>query len=70
VRAFDRDLRREEPLGEGLATTDESGYYQITYTADQFARAEKRSADLVVRVYSLEDVLLAASELIFDASAR
>jgi hypothetical protein len=49
VRAFDRDLRREQVLG--AATTDGEGYYQITYTPAQFARAEKGAADLVVRVF-------------------
>jgi peptidoglycan hydrolase-like protein with peptidoglycan-binding domain len=51
VRAFDMDLRSEELLGE--VTTDEAGRYEITYTAEQFRRAEKDSADLYVRVYNL-----------------
>src|SRR3954454_9602731 len=55
VRAFDRDLRREQPLGE--VETDAQGFYQITYTREQFARAEKESADLVLRVLRKEDVL-------------
>jgi hypothetical protein len=50
VRAVDRDLRREQPLGEP-ATTDKSGSYRIAYSVEQFARAEKDSADLLVRVY-------------------
>jgi hypothetical protein len=49
VRAFDRDLRREQPLGE--ARTDDNGHYQITYMGEQFARAEKGTADLLVRVF-------------------
>ena len=49
VRAFDRDLRSEQLLGETRA--DKQGYYQISYTREQFARAEKDAADLVVRVF-------------------
>ncbi|SRR6266702_6235033 len=49
VRAFDKDLRTAEPLGEP-ATTDQAGRYEITYTAEQFSRAEKGSADLYVCV--------------------
>ena len=50
VRAFDRDLRSQELLGE--ATTDDEGRYAITYTREQFRRAEKERADLVLRVYN------------------
>jgi hypothetical protein len=49
VRAFDKDLRHEERLGESV--TDGSGHYEIAYTDAQFRRAEKQNADLVVRVY-------------------
>ena len=50
VQAFDKDLRGEELLGQAI--TDQEGRYEISYTADQFRRAEKRSADLIVRVYA------------------
>lgn len=49
VQAFDRDLRHEQPLGKTI--TDQGGFYQITYDRKQFARAEKNSADLIVRVF-------------------
>jgi hypothetical protein len=55
VRASDRDLRREQSLGE--VATDETGAYRIPYTADQFARAEKANADLVVRVMLVDRTL-------------
>src|SRR5215211_5753233 len=45
VRAFDRDLRSEERLGE-VAIAD--GTYEIAYSAEQFSRAEKGRADIVV----------------------
>ncbi len=47
VRAFDKNLRREELLGE--ATSNKDGDYKISYKTDQLARAEKRSAKLIVR---------------------
>ena len=37
VRAYDRDLRSRQLLGE--ATTGEGGEYEITYTRDQFRRS-------------------------------
>lgn len=48
VTAADRDLRREQFLGG--APTDDGGYFRIGYDAERFARAEKRFADLLVRV--------------------
>ncbi len=48
VHAFDRDMRSKEPLGD--ATTAEDGRYEIQYTADRFARAEKDGADLAFEV--------------------
>ncbi len=65
VRATDKDLRREEPLGESV--TDAQGFYSITYTADQFSRAEKKSADLIVRAYMPSGDLLGESGIIFNA---
>ena len=44
VRAFDKDMRSEEELGQ--AVTDQQGHYQINYSASQFRRNEKGSADL------------------------
>lgn len=49
VRAYDRDLRTEEPLGEP-GVTDEEGAYEIEYSAGELARAEKGTADLRLRV--------------------
>ena len=48
VRAYDRDMRSKELLFE--TTTSTKGLYKGKYTADQFRRAEKRTADLVVEV--------------------
>jgi hypothetical protein len=65
VRAFDRDLRGEELLGE--TTTDENGQYEITYSATQFRRAEKSSADIIVRAYEKGSKLVTESQIIFNA---
>lgn len=48
VTALDRDLRQAQTLG--TTTTDLIGRYEILYTRDQFVRADKASADLVLRV--------------------
>lgn len=47
VGAFDRDLRSEKPLG---ADAVRYGHYEIRYQRAQFQRAEKDSADLVMKV--------------------
>jgi len=68
VRAFDRDFRREQLLGE--KTTDRTGYYEISYTRAQFSSAEKDSADLIVRVYGeATGQPLVASDIIFNAKS-
>ena len=64
VSAVDKDLRREETLGQAVTTRD--GRYQINYNARQFRRAEKDSADLILRVMS-GDKVLATSDVIFNA---
>lgn len=68
VVAMDRDLRGEEVLGQ--ATTNRDGYYEIRYTSNRFARAEKGSADLVVRAMDAAGVVLAASPILFNAPAE
>jgi hypothetical protein len=68
VRAFDRDLRGEELLGEAL--TSPNGSYSITYAAEQFMTAEKNSADLIVRVFSRTDERLAESEIVYNAPTQ
>jgi hypothetical protein len=52
VKAFDRDMRSEEPLED--TKTHACGYYEIFYTAEQFRRAEKGTADLIVRAYDAQ----------------
>ncbi len=50
VVAFDLDLRSEQELGRDI--TDEQGFYEIQYSAQQFLRSEKGSADLLVKARS------------------
>ena len=49
VKAFDKDLRTEQLLGE--ASTDKNGTYLIKYTSAKFKRAEIKSADVFIRVF-------------------
>jgi hypothetical protein len=65
VRAFDKDLRHEEVLGQ--AKTDVGGNYDIAYSASQFRRAEKKGADLVIRVFRPTEEPLGSSPVVFDA---
>ncbi|MDT7827137.1 ribosomal protein L7/L12 [Pricia sp. S334] len=69
VRAYDRDLRSRELLGE--ATTKVDGNYQISYTSDDFKKAEKNRADLTVQVFNEIGTLIQANserkEIIFNA---
>ncbi|MFN0171585.1 MAG: peptidoglycan-binding domain-containing protein, partial [Bryobacteraceae bacterium] len=72
VRAYDKDLpslQRDTPLGEllGETTTDPDGAYAIPYTAEQFSRAEKDSADLVVRAFHGSGGAIAESAVLFNA---
>ncbi|MGZ8842403.1 MAG: neuraminidase-like domain-containing protein, partial [Pyrinomonadaceae bacterium] len=65
VRAFDRDLRSEEELGQTV--TNAQGHYQINYSAAQFRRNEKGSADLRVAVFNQNGRELVSSEIHFNA---
>ncbi|MCT7962990.1 neuraminidase-like domain-containing protein [Laspinema sp. D1] len=64
VRAYDRDLRSEQLLGQ--KTTDTIGYYEIPYTRAQFRRAEKENADLVLRLFSADSEEIQAVNLTTD----
>ncbi|MEO8149294.1 MAG: carboxypeptidase-like regulatory domain-containing protein, partial [Bacteroidia bacterium] len=69
VRAFDKDLRTQELLGE--TTTDNKGYYEIAYSKEQFIKADKDNADLVVAVFVVidsEEKVLQFSDIFFNAT--
>jgi peptidoglycan hydrolase-like protein with peptidoglycan-binding domain len=71
VEAVDLDLRGEQTLGN--TKTDQEGFYQIRYSSQQFRRAEKRSADLIVKAFHSNPllagppILIASSPTIFNA---
>ncbi|MDP8930668.1 MAG: Tc toxin subunit A [Actinomycetota bacterium] len=67
VSAIDRDMREEWSQSLGQALTDTRGEYEITYTRDQFRRAEKERADLVIRVLDEQGQELSASDIVFNA---
>ncbi|MBA2484298.1 MAG: hypothetical protein H0V39_07745 [Nitrosomonas sp.] len=50
VRAFDRDLRKKELLGEKV--TNVEGFFEICYTRAQFSRMEKTQADIYLELYT------------------
>lgn len=57
VRAYDKDLRSEQHLGE--ASTLETGEYAISYKQEQFSGSEKNNADLLLRVFNEVGIELA-----------
>ncbi|RPJ52250.1 MAG: hypothetical protein EHM23_33110, partial [Acidobacteria bacterium] len=65
VAAFDRDLRKEQPLGEG--ETDRTGAYRIEYSERQFLKRERDTADLVVKALGDDGSVLIASAVRFNA---
>jgi hypothetical protein len=66
VTAFDRDLRTEQPVGNG-STTDANGKYRIVYSSNAWSAAEHGTADLVVRVFDTNGVKLGESAVRFNA---
>jgi hypothetical protein len=67
VAACDKDLRVNQQLGKPT-TSGSDGRYEIRYSAGQFARAEKRSADLQVSAHR-EGEEPVSSEILFNAPA-
>jgi hypothetical protein len=53
VRAFDRDMRAKTLLGQTVADT--AGVYEIPYNTGQFRQAEKKQADLFIRVFEFQE---------------
>jgi hypothetical protein len=65
VRAFHRQLRGEEVLGE--TRTDEQGRYEITYVPGRLPPEGRDAVNLVVRVVDADGALLVESVLRPDA---
>lgn len=72
VAAFDRDLRREQRLGEEdeKHLTDRTGAYRIEYTDRQFHNQEQGTADLVVKAIDADGSVLVSSAVLFNAPAK
>jgi len=66
VRAYDKDLRREQWLGESI--TDKAGNYEIRYDLKHYTDAEQGNADLFIRVFGADDQLIGTSDVVFNAS--
>src|SRR5258707_392409 len=62
VKAFDKDLRSEQQFVK-TDVAKKAGEYEIFYRADEFNRAEKDRADLIVRVFDNSGAVLAASTI-------
>jgi hypothetical protein len=73
IRAVDRDLRKEQPLGPHAprfaheTRSDVAGRYEIVYTRSQFAHAEIKTADLIVRALDANGGVAAISPTMFNA---
>jgi hypothetical protein len=76
VRAFDQDLRNDQPLGpyapafKRETRSDAEGCYEIRYRRAQFAQAEIKKADLIVRALDANRVVVASSPTMFNAPAE
>lgn len=70
VRAFDQFGQSETLLGE--ATTNQDGYYEISYSADQFRHPgdNRNGANLIVRAYDAQDQIIATSQTIDNAKTE
>ena len=66
VLAVDRDLREAQQLG---STVTHQGAYEIRYSPEQFARAEKDSADLVMQVLDADGKVRYSTPILFNVSA-
>ncbi|RAJ08888.1 virulence plasmid A protein [Chitinophaga skermanii] len=64
IEAFDRDLRAEQLLG---TATIKNGIFSIAYKREQFTKAEKLSADLVLRVYGKNNMVIHNTSIHFNA---
>jgi hypothetical protein len=67
IIAVDVGLRRTQVLGK--RKTDSGGDYEVRYAASKFTRAEKRTADILIRVCSAGEPsqVLGESSILFNA---
>lgn len=67
VQAFDRNLRSEQLLGNEMLR---EGRYEIHYNRSQFSKAEKGSADLVMKVLGTKGEELYKTPVHYNAPAE
>jgi hypothetical protein len=68
VHAYDKDLRSEQILGK--SNIDAEGHYEIKYLSNNFCRAEKDRADLIVGITGNRDkyvIALTEKDVYFNA---
>ncbi len=65
IQAFDKDLRSEQLLGEGM--TDRNGKYSIIYNSNTVIRAERGTADVFIRIFDPSNNPAGMSDIIFNA---
>src|SRR5215831_15253114 len=68
VRAFDKDIRSEQTLGE--TRTNEQGFYEIYYSPENFAYTDKQAADVLLRLYDANGTLLKQTDVYYNASVQ
>ncbi len=64
VQVFDRDLRSEEVLGRSAV---QDGQYEVRYKKAQFRKAEKDSADIVIKILDAKGKELHKSVTYYNA---
>jgi hypothetical protein len=68
VQVFDKDLRSDQLLGEGI--TDRKGSYTVNYSSKSIIRAERGSADIFIKVFDPKNRPVGTSDILFNAPAK
>jgi hypothetical protein len=65
VQVFDKDIRSEQLLGSVVA---ERGSYEVVYNKDQFQKAEKQAADILVKLVDSAGKELHKTAIFYNAA--
>jgi hypothetical protein len=68
VKAFDKDIRSEQQIGE--TRTDTKGNYRIPYDVSKFQQEDKANADLILRVYDASGKILKSTIPLYNAPVQ
>lgn len=68
IRAFDKDLLRDDDLGDSI--TDAEGRFEIVFTEAHFRDFTETAPDLYIRVYDAQGRLLHSTENEVRRNAR